>query len=1182
MFYKRKVQSAFLTLCCLLVTTSCWKQWGTPPSYASKKHFELKLATERLEDTQKNISFKVVQRSDSHTPGMPVLRLVRKEGKNVFIADKKGRTLKEIEPGIFEYPIQNVAVDIQDLCLKMDDEEVSKAVFELELVYDGMYQEGKKSLVWKRKQVKLSLNELPSKLYNVDKQLPFKIKYKGKEPLDYTRLVLVFARKEGKANIQTIGNQASFKANQKSGIFELALDPKDLGHINRDLSLDIALGETKATFQVYIAYKGTQVGEAKRLCWQSKQVSYALKEVTHELRGKNKDIAFAVSLKGQDFATLKDALVLRITKKLNSNARIVGALEGITPSVNTTNGVFEFSISKSMLEKYFVDKGKGLLRGLSIAVDQGDTKAQFELQLVYDKMAVGKPQLITWRDADVQLELVNTPKKIRGENLQPIQIGVQQKGEGDLEENQTRLRLKRLPSNTNAQIILSGTDLKNSTNPSLEVGPGIFEVPISNSEIAAKVIDKLCIQTNEGDKEAKFELQLVYKGMEIGKPVTLTWQPKDVKLKITGLVKGKRLVGQQNKSIDLRIENKGKDKPDPNKSLVLRMTRKKGKEAKIVGTVHGKEVKTKGKEGSSFELTLDPTHIGQMLHGLQVEVREGETKAAFELQLFYDGVAMGTAKTFTWEAEQVQLVIEKLTKNLRGDQRTIQLKINNKNIKQPLEKDVLLLRLTRKKGYQSVIAHVKGSLGTFVDQGNGLYELSLNKSDIGRDIAALQVIPRVGELQAEFTAQLVYDGMEVGEAQMITWLQKDIQLSLVNGKVENEGRIKFTIQQQGKDAPENNKLAIRFKRVKGHMAAIGRRSTNENMQAHGNLALAQETGEGFFEFPLDSKEIGKEIADFVVIPRKGERKAEFIIQLVHDQVEIGKAVSIVWEAPALVLSLDNLSTALYGDSEQGTAIGFKIRQEKATLEDGKLSVRFTRTKGFAAIEAKPHAGMTTLRNDLLAGVFEFGIPVTQVDQWIQPLKVVPKEREERSSIFTTELIYDGNKIGKSQDMRWMPQDIRLELSVANRVLGGDVKREVQGEDHIIKFKVNNKGKDLSKSEKLFLRLERINGRRVEVKLTNTATHQLKNNSEEGYFTYEIDTQKLGIETNHLAVDEVTGEASADFRLYLMYDQVKVSNEVNISWENIAMKKGILELERQNKEKERNNKRDKEAGSNREE
>ncbi|MHB9146945.1 MAG: hypothetical protein ACYC2U_00555 [Candidatus Amoebophilus sp.] len=1175
------------SLCCLLTIASCQKECKPRALHHKESDFKLKVLTKHLARENRNIRFKVEKNKSSNATsnGRLFLRLTRKEGQSATIMTRTGTELAEISPGLFEYNIKKLDEDIDDLEIKIDAEKEQRAVFELELVYNQEYQGKPKRVTWEYKDIRLAIKGLPRKLYDHKKGFPFKIKSKGKDKPDEDQIVLTFTRKDGhKAYIKGPEGSPNFKSDHQAGIFELSIQPNDFVEANNTLSIEVEPGETKATFDVQLAYKGTKIGKSKTITWMAKKINYSLKNVTQDLRGDNNDIEFSVKLKGHELEDLDDNLILRITKTLDSNARIIGATEKEDGEIDKKTGklrtFFELPITKENLKEHLETKGKEPIKGLSIEVDKGDTCAQFKLQLVYNNMNVGKHKLVTWRAADIRLELKFTKenKKLVGEgDGQIIKFSIDDKGKDRPEESRTILRIERLV-NTNAKIELATAKAASDTtaSKSLEVGPGIFEIPLTNYEIESSFIDKLRISTQKGDKEAQFNVQLFYDGMEIGKPKTITWKAKDVRLELAGLPKNKKIVGRENTNIEFKIKSKGKDQPEAEKPLILRFTRLEGYDAKIEGEVQGKKIEPKGH--GVFELELDSINIGNTLAGLNMGLRDGEIKAKFELQLVYDGIAIGQSQTLIWEAEHVQLDIQDLTERLRGDTTDIKFKIKNKGKNNP-EKNELLLRLTRKKGYNSKIVYINGEVDKFKDKGEGLYELKINIDHLNREIADLRIDPRVGEAKAEFRLQLVYDGIDIGDAKTLIWEEKDIQLQLTNvhNKLGGEDdKIKFTIVNKGKDKPEKGKLYIKFIRNKGHLANIGRVSTGENMDPDMKPESANETGKGFFEFLLNSDDIGNEIADFVILPREGERKAKFTMQLVYDTVEIGKPKTITWVEKVIGLYITELSTLLRGHGEENTTISFKIKrdakdvQEKNSLEEGKLAVRFTRKEGRSTIKAKPNVNSNPLPSNEKSGIFKFNINTTQQGNLLEYFMIEPADYEKKAR-FKIELIYDGKKVGNPQEVIWTPKDIKFKLNVAKSQIGGDMKREFKPTDNILEFTVHNKGKDSPKQGELIVRVKRISGMYVDIILKDQPgiiASRFKPNSKEGYFDYELDVKKLGVPINDLMIPSLTGAREASFTLQLIHEGVAIGNTKNVVWKNMTLIRGEEEAKKAKREAER--------------
>ena len=1202
------------SLYCVLAAASCQEKCEPRTLHHKGAHFKLKVLTKHLVRDDKKIVFRVQKNKDSNAilHENLFLRLTCKEGQSAKIVDVKEAAIKveELSPGLFEYKIQKLDEDIKDIEIQIDKEKEQRAVFELELVYNQEYQGKPKKVTWEYKDIRLAIKGLPSKLYDHKKELPFKIKSKGKDKPDEGQIELTFTRKDGhKAYIKGPEDSPNFKSDHQAGIFELSIQPKDFEEVNNTLSIEVEPGETKATFDVQLAYKGTKIGKSKTITWAARKVNYSLKNVTQDLRGKNTEVEFSVMLKGHELEELDDSLVLRITKTLDSNARIIGATEKESGEVDKKTGklrtFFELPITKEKLKEHLEAKGQEPIKGLTIDVDKGDTHAQFKLQLVYNNMNVGKHKLVTWRAADIRLELTDISKKLIGEGEgQIIKFSIDDKGKDRPEENKTILRIQRLV-NTNAKIELapvkatSDTDAEVTSNTtaeaasdtttikSLEVGPGIFEIPLTNYEIESTFIDKLRISTIKGDKEAQFNLQLFYDGMEIGKLKTITWKAKDVRLELAGLPKNKKIIGQENTDITFKVKSKGKDHPEVDKPLRLRATRIEGYDAKIEGEVQGKKIESKGH--GVFELELDSINIGNTLTGLKIKLRDGEIKAKFELQLVYDGMKIGQSQTLTWEAEHVQLDIQNLTEKLRGDTRDIKFTVKNNGKNEPEKKEVTV-RLTRKKGYDSKIEYIGGEENKFSDKGDGLYELKINVDHLNREIAALRIAPRIGETKAEFKLQLVYDGIDISDAKTLIWVEKDIQLQLTN--VHNhlggeDNKIKFTIVNKGQDNPETDKLRIKFIRTKGHLAYIGRISTGENMDPALKPEDAKQTGEGFFEFLLNSDDLGNEIKDFVVQTREGERKAQFTMQLVYDTVEIGKPQTITWVEKVIGLYITELSTLLRGHGEKNTTISFKIdrdakhKQEKNSLVEGKLAVRFTRKAGKSTtiIEAKPNANVTEGPSRERSGIFIFDISTTQQGNLLEYFMIKPAEYEKKAR-FKIELTYDGKKVGHPQEVTWTPKDIKLKLGVAKSQIGGDMKREFKPTDNILEFTVHNKGKDSPEQGELIIRVKKINGMYVDITLKNQpgiAANRFKPNSQKGYFDYEIDIKKLGVAITDLMVPVPTipiGEDNAKFELELIYNGISIGNKKTVTWKNIPLAQGKKETERKEKEERENQRREK--------
>jgi len=1082
-----------LGLCCLLSIVSCNKH--CQPKHKQEKSeasFLLKKVKKNLMWDDKNIHFMVVRNPKSDTNEIPneklILRLTRKEGKLASIPKAS-----QHNDGIFDFSIHEEDLDKEwELPIAIDEKKEKKVVFELELIYEGNYIGKSKTVTWQNKHIKLSIDKLSKKLVGNNKALKFTIKDHGSDSLDEGGIVLRFTRKSGqKASIKgtmslPIHEIVTDNQQSQTGVFELPIKNEQLNQPLDGLTLDIEEGEREVIFELQLAYQGYNIGKPAIIKWQAEKVNLSLHKVSKELRGDNKEIIFSIK-KGIFQKPLTKPLFLRITRVLDTNATIIGA-----PQKGKANA-YELPIPIDKIDE-------GPFEGLKIDVAKEDTIAKFKLQLVYDQMDVGDAKEVTWRLADVKLELKDVKKKLVGDEDQQLQFVIKDQGKDRPYPNKTKLRLIRLV-NTNATI----------ENAEL-ISPGIYEIAIPDHKIDA-IIDNLKINTAKGDTVAKFNLQIFYDGLEMGKPCMVTWEAKKIKLALKHV--SNHLVGDH-KDIKFTVVKKGHFDPDTDKPILLRLTRQEGYNA----TINGGTIRNN--EDGVFELPIAHDEIGSAIEKLTIEPRQGELKAEFLLQLVYDGMNIGKTIKLVWEAEHVNLSIDQLTDALRGDNKKISFVVKNHHQKQP-EKNVLFLRITRKQGYGALI---NGAL----DKHDGLFELPIDTNLIGSTIDNISIQPIEGEMKAVFKLQLVYDGKNIGHEKKVVWVEKDVQpvIQELTKKLQGDNKtINFKIQNKGKDAPEEGKLFIRFKRQSGYKAKIIR---------NGSMDI-QETGVGFYEFPLSSNVIGSTLTEFTIIPREGETAAAFTVQMVYDGKEIGKPAKFTWKQKSIGLSLKNVKQHLRGHEENGTTLSFMIARKsfddkpENKLEENKLMVRLTKRKGNASISAKNKA-VDTITS--FSEIYEFPISSTQINSEIKNLCIVP-EPEETEAIFDLELVYDSKKIGKSIQIQWKSEDIRPELF--------NVKHHIEqklDEKPIIEFAVKNKGKDQMEEGKLFLRLKRKKGFKTGILANGQALQE-----NHGMFEYQLDVKKLNVIIHDLQIDAYLSDQEIEFEVQLVYNAIPIGKAENI-------------------------------------
>lgn len=1129
-----------ISLCTLITIASCQKECKPRPSSGTAP-FLLKKISNHLTGQNRYIVFKVVRNKKSGDP-IPVtdssltLRLTRKEGHTAKIKQNEtlDSSLKELEDGLFEYPIKEEEIGqlVKDVLYIEIDKGEQKAAFEAELVYNGMFLGTPKKIEFDNKDVRLTLSKLTTKLANDKKDFSFIVKSKGKDLPEEGKLSVLFSRKEGhQASIISNNDQLDLtkvEGDQDTGIFELKLTNAQLGQPITGLSLNLVEGETKAVFDVQLAYNGVRIGSPNKIIWVAKPVKLSIKKVTRDLRGQEKKIKFSIGLKGQQPEELKSNLVLRITRVLDINAKIS---DEASPSGEAST--YEFKIDNSLIGT------KELVEGPSIEVQEGDKVAKFKLQLVYNNMDVGKPQFITWRDADIRLEITKLTKKLIGEGeAKRIEFIVVNKGKDLPEKDKITVRVMRL-ADTNASI-----------DGATEVGSGIYEFKINKDNLGV-LLNDLSVVTKEGDKFAKFNLQLFYDGMEIGKPKTVTWKPRDVKLKLVNVTT--KLIGQENTDIAFTIQQKDKHEIDASKKLIARLTRKEGHEANILGA-------TTDKGDGLFELELQTTDIGNRIEGLKIEPREGETRAEFSLQIVYNGIENGKPKTIVWEVENPKLMLTDVTQQLRGDTKEIGFTIINKAKEKP-EVDDLFLRITRQAGYEAII---EGS--NVEDKGDGLFHYKIDINDIGRPFKDLTIQPRQGEMKSVFKLQLVYKGLDIGPAKKVVWLEKDIRLDITKLTKKLQGtnkNIKFIITNKGKDIPEADKLVIRFTRAKGHQAKI----------TTGDLTDGEETGTGFYEFPIGSERLGNEIADFNIIPREGEREAKFAVQLVYDGKELGKPKTITWIDKVIGVSITDLTTALRGHEKEDTKIAFTIHRNSKddkpenVLEDSKLAIRFIRQTGAAKIVRSEDSAFGSKGGEITQSIFEFPISTTQIGNPIREFMIVPQENE-KASVFKIELVYDGKKVGKSKKIKWTTEDIRPILRLIKNRLAGD-----EEQNRTISFMVKNTGKDrLKETDVLVAKFKRKAGLNSIIETGSrgvTGNASFKQTNE--YFEYTLDNNRINVPISDLIITGAAAEDVSEFKVQLFLNGFPVDKPKSIFWENTTLKQLRAKEKAEQKAKEKQEK-----------
>jgi hypothetical protein len=295
------------------------------------------------------------------------------------------------------------------------------------------------------------------------------------------------------------------------------------------------------------------------------------------------------------------------------------------------------------------------------------------------------------------------------------------------------------------------------------------------------------------------------------------------------------------------------------------------------------------------------------------------------------------------------------------------------------------------------------------------------------------------------------------------------------------------------------------------------------------------------------------------------------MQLVYNTIEIGKPKTITWVQKAIALYITELSDQLRGYEEEGTSISFKIGrdakhdQEKNRLEEGKLSVRFTRKKGRSSIKTKGNS--TVVQINQKSGIFEYNIDSTQRGNLIKDFFIELAELE-KAAEFKIELVYDGKKIGGKQTIQWTRKDIKLDLMLTKSQIGGDLKQEYQKSDNILGFTIKSKGKDQPEQGNLILRIKRNQGMNVDIEPVDQSgivAGRFRSNSKEGYFDYELDVKKLGVPVNDLMVPVLTGARKASFTLQLIYEDVAISKPKSVVWENMILTREEEKSKRAEKE-----------------
>ena len=1094
---ENKSFSFIITLIIILFIASCQKECK-PRHNTNHQPYTLTELSTHLTAENKKINFKIKSNIDSVTNTLSnnnlVLRITRKKGKSAIIEGAR-----QIQEGLFELPIKDSTLNKlnKDLSIQVKNNE-KQAIFEFELVYNGVYLGNAQQVIWNNKHIQLSIKKLTTKLKGTNKKLNFAIHNKSKHVPEEGYIIVRFTRKAGyKAAITGPGIVNISEAHNKdSGIYEL---PILNGHLERkisDLSLGIEEGETSAVFEMQLVYKGTLIGKFKTITWEATKIDLSLKKVSHELRGEEKRILFSIEPKIKKGEVLTGNVCVRVTKILNTNAVIIGA----APIGQTSAFELPIRIEQIGLEK--------TINTLSIQVAEGDTHAQFKLQLVYNNIDIGEAKIVTWRATDIKLKLANVSKKLIGEGQGKIlKFTIKNTGKHLPKKNKTILRINRV-KNTHTKI-----------TPAIENGVGSFEIPVEYGATKQHTI-----LTQEGDKTAEFILQLFYDGMEMGKSQKVIWHSNEPNLELKKVAD--KLIGEQNTQIGFTITNKNGVSPDPSKKLVLKLRRKNGYNATITGA--------KDIGNGEFNLEIDHRSIGTPIKKLQITHKPGEIKAAFMLQLVYDGIEMGKPVKVTWKAEEVQLEIASLTDKMRGNDKNIKFRVTNKRKNTP-EVNELYINLTRIEGYNATINNAK-------DKGNGLFEFKIDTRYIGKEINDLVIEPRKGETKAKFSLQLVYKGINIGNPKQISWREEDVKLHinhLTNKLAGDNKEINFTINSTGKDRPDDKKLFIRFTCKKGYEAAID------------IIKISPQTitslGNGFFEFPLNGTEIDNPIKDFKVVTREGVKDAKFEVQLIYDGKEITKPQEINWQEKIVGIYLEDITNVLQGDGEKNTTIKFKIKRkiipsqttDYHALEPHKLAVRFIRANGSAIIKKKnSHFDNNTITSAKQAGIFEFPIEHTQIGNVLADFIIVPVDNEETAE-FKLELVYDEKKID-TKDIKWTKAEVNPILKLKNSRLEG-----VEEHNRIIEFEIQKKEKDSLESEKLVLRIKR----KADNKSILTYKEEQVSMKEDGLWELKLDKTELNISIRDLKIVPDKTRKECQFELQLIYDNLPLGKKQTVTWKN---------------------------------
>ncbi len=554
----------------------------------------------------------------------------------------------------------------------------------------------------------------------------------------------------------------------------------------------------------------------------------------------------------------------------------------------------------------------------------GDTKATFSFQLLYEGEEMGEAIEIDWEKEE--------PVRLKDVNYDPITRHITCKVENTTYQSLNEVKI--VYKSEKSGIKLGGKDLLYSEENTVDVGYISYVG-------ATKDLGELDFGSN---RMVEFKFKLQYEGGETSF-VSYTFTAADIKV---GLKVDYDLAQGQ---VSYTLTNTGKEAATNVKLIYKNMSAKEGETAVLLD---GK------KEGETTSITL-AARRGESKGTLPIRFNTQE-KATFEFMVAAEGIIL-THLTQEKDFKAPKVDLELVPINGNNITKSFDLKGNNKEAK---------FKIVRQKGsgevdlknLKVVIKQEEGNKGFLSTKPNGVSEVKeLTGDQLGNidDEIKLYVIPNE-EKKLRFEITLFYKKQQMdrfpltikwekGEANLkLSFVDPSVSASTTFIKLEELPKsIKVKIEPQpGSSSIDDNQLKLVVTEI-----TVGRSFLTK---AGSNTKITQLVG-------AELGNLGEELT--LDIHPEGDEKLEFKLELFYKDQPISNPRFVSWKAKEVKLRLrlidpipDPANSSFVGLEESVKAIKLKIEPEvgSGTVDMKQLRLDMSRTLGHTGFLSKSKGG----------------------------------------------------------------------------------------------------------------------------------------------------------------------------------------------------------------------------------